>query len=85
MHIFSRDKASVQLNSRLTEGLDKDRSLGIREPGCLTRRLGSHFDSRKIILHISECQNSKLSIGSLQDVAEINEEMLRTCSLQPLE
>lgn len=69
-HVFPRDKVPVLLNGRLTEGLEKNHSLGVREPGCLARLLASHFDSRKVIFHISECQFHP-STGSHQGDAEI--------------
>lgn len=76
VHVFPRDRAPVLLSGRLTEGLKKDHSLGVREPGCLARLSVSHFDSRKVIFHISECQFHpfhRISSGCCR-----NKEMLRT-------
>lgn len=54
---LSQGKASVLLRGRLTEGLEKVCSLGIREPGYLAWLLDSHYDSEIVILHNSEYQN----------------------------
>lgn len=61
MHVFPRATASALLRGRLTEGLEKDCSLGLRESGCLAWLLDSH-DSEKVLLYNSEYQNSILSI-----------------------
>ena len=69
MHDFRRDKGPVLLSGRLTEGVEKDRSLGLRESACLAWLAGTHLGSRKVSL--SMFQNSILATGTHQGVAEI--------------
>lgn len=50
MHVLPWKTASILLMGRLTEGLEKDCSLGLRERGSLAWLLDSHYDSEKVFL-----------------------------------